>query len=51
MDESLFYTFLDSELKDLSVACLSLALDILASWLDAELPWSFYACVLLEAVI
>ena len=51
MDESLLHTLLDSELQDLSVACLSVALDILTSWLDAELPWAFYPRVLFEAVV
>jgi len=51
MDESLLHALLDSELQDLSVACLSVALDILASWLDAELPWAFDPSLLLETVV
>jgi len=51
VNESLLYTFLDSELQDLSVACLSVALDILPSWLDAELPWAFDPSLLLETVV
>jgi len=51
VDESLLHALLDSELQDLSVACLSVALDILASWLDAELPWAFDPSLLLEAVV
>jgi len=51
VDESLLHALLDSELQDLVVACLSVALDILPSWLDAELPWAFYPCLLLEAVV
>jgi len=51
VDKSLLHTLLDSELQDLLVACLSVALDILASWLDAKLPWAFDPSLLLEAVV
>ncbi len=51
MNESLLYTFLDPELQDLFVACRSVALDILASWLDAELPRTFDPSIFLKAVI
>jgi len=50
-DKSLFNALLRPELQDLLVAFLSVALDILASWLDAELPWAFDAGVLLHAVV
>jgi len=53
IDETFFHAALRSELQDLKVACLSVALDILASGLDSELPWSLsrYPCLLLEAII
>ena len=51
VDKSLFHAFLDSELHDLFVACRSVALDILTSWLDAELPRPFYSRFLFKAVV
>lgn len=51
IDETFFHAALRSELQDLKVACLSVALDILASGLDSELPWSLESCLLLKAVI
>lgn len=51
IDETFFHAALRSELQDLKVACLSVALDILASGLDSELPGSFKVGLLLEAVV
>lgn len=49
--ETFLHAFLWSELQDLLVAVCSLALDILPSWFESELPWSFYSCLVLQAVI
>lgn len=47
VNETLFHAFLWSELQDLLVAVCSLALDILASWLESEFPRTFYSCLVL----
>jgi len=51
VDETLFHTFFYSELKNLCVAIFGFTLDVLASRFETELPWTFYASVLLKTVI
>jgi len=51
MYKSFFHALLDPELQDRCVALCSFHLDILASWFDSELPWSFEARFFFETIV